>query len=96
MQRKKLTTLETAQHLLSESYRECGDGRDQRVDEHRGDLAGVVRTRVRFGKALVVAEESLDVHWEGVSVLKVVSQQNRPSHDHQLKIEHYPWVRKSE
>ncbi len=77
------------------SYREGGYGRDERVDEHRGDLAGVVRTGVGLREGLVVAEEALDVHGEGVRVLKVVSQQHRPSHDHQLEIEHYPSVRKS-
>lgn len=79
-----------------DSYRDGGDGCDKRVDEHRGDLAGVVRTRVGLREGLVVAEEALDVYGEGVRVLKVVSQQNRPSHDHQLEIEHYPSVRKRE
>lgn len=41
-----------------------------------------------------MAEEALDVHREGVRVLEVVSEQHRPSHDHQLEVEHYPGVRK--
>lgn len=78
------------------SYREGRDGCDERVDEHRRDLAGIIRTRVGLREGLVVTEEALDVHGEGVRVLKVVSQQHRPSHDHQLEIEHYPSVRKRE
>lgn len=78
------------------SYREGRDDCDNWVDEHWGDLAGVVRTQVGLREALVIAEEALDVDGEGVCILKVVSQQHRPSHDHQLEIEHYPGVRKWE
>lgn len=82
--------------MTPNSYRDSRDGCDERVDEHRGDLALLFWTRIGLGEGLVVTEEALDVHREGVRVLKVVSQQHRPSHDHQLEIEHYPSVSKRE
>lgn len=91
-----LLTFTSALINTHNSYRERGDGCDKRVDEHWGDLAGVVRTGVWLREGLVMAEEALDMHGEGVRVLKVVSQQHRPSHNHQLEIKHYPSVRKPE
>ena len=78
----------------SHTHRESGDGGDQRVHQYGGDLAAVLRSGVGLGEGLVVAEEALDVHGEGVRVLKVVRQENGAGHDHQLEIEHDPVVRR--
>lgn len=70
------------------TYCHGGDGGDERVDDNGRRLAVVLRSWVRLGVSFVKTEESLDVHWERVGVLKVVCQQNGPCHDDQLEIKH--------
>lgn len=72
----------------SRTYRHSGDGGDEWVDDNGRRLAVVLRSWVRLGVSFVKTEESLDVHWERVRVLKVVCQQNGPCHDDQLEIKH--------
>uniref|UniRef100_A0A8D1Y9V1 Uncharacterized protein n=1 Tax=Sus scrofa TaxID=9823 RepID=A0A8D1Y9V1_PIG len=70
------------------TYHEHGDPGGQRVEEHRGHGAAVLRARVGLAVGAVVAEEALHVHGERVRVLEVVRQHHRPCHDHHLEIEH--------
>uniref|UniRef100_A0A8C7BNT7 Uncharacterized protein n=1 Tax=Neovison vison TaxID=452646 RepID=A0A8C7BNT7_NEOVI len=70
------------------TYHEHGDPGGQRVEEHGGHGAAVLRARVGLAVGAVVAEEALHVHGERVGVLEVVRQHHRPCHDHHLEIEH--------
>uniref|UniRef100_A0ABI7YLE6 Uncharacterized protein n=1 Tax=Felis catus TaxID=9685 RepID=A0ABI7YLE6_FELCA len=70
------------------AYHEHGDPGGQRVEEHGGHGAAVLRARVGLAVGAVVAEEALHVHGERVGVLEVVRQHHRPCHDHHLEIEH--------
>lgn len=70
------------------AYHEHGDPGGQRVEEHGGHGAAVLRARVGLAVGAVVAEEALYVHGERVRILEVVRQHHRPCHDHHLEIEH--------
>lgn len=70
------------------TYRYSGHSSDKRVDQDWWCSAGVLRTRVGLGVGAVIAEEALEVHWEGVCVFKVVGKHHSACHDHQLEVEH--------
>lgn len=70
------------------THQQRGQPSHHGVQQDGRDGAAVLRSQVRFGVGGVVAEEALDVHGEGVRVLKVVGQHDGPGHDHQLEVKH--------
>lgn len=70
------------------AYHQHGHACGQRVEEHRGHGAAVLRARVRFAVRALVAEEALHVDREGVRVFEIVSQHHGPCHDHHLEVKH--------
>lgn len=78
------------QRRVQVTHQQRGHPGHQRIQQHRRDGARLFRSEVRLGVRAVVAEEALNVYAEGVRVLKVIRQENRSCHDHQLEIEHGP------
>lgn len=70
------------------THQQGGQPCDHRVEQQGRDGAAVLRSKVGLGVRAVVAEKALDVHAEGVSVLKIIGQHNGPGHDHQLEVKH--------
>uniref|UniRef100_A0A6I8PPE0 Uncharacterized protein n=1 Tax=Ornithorhynchus anatinus TaxID=9258 RepID=A0A6I8PPE0_ORNAN len=70
------------------AYPQHGHPGGQRVEQHRGHGAAVLRARVGLAVSPVVAEEALHVDGERVRVLEIVSQHHRPCHDHHLEVKH--------
>lgn len=79
---------EAGQRAREDAYHQDWHPRRQRVEEHGGHRAALLRARVRLSVGALVAEEALQVDREGVGVLEVISQHHGPCHDHHLEVKH--------
>lgn len=70
------------------THQQSGQSRHHSIQQHRRHSTAVLWSKVGFGQRAIVAEKALDVHAEGVSVLKIIRQHNGPGHDHQLEVKH--------
>lgn len=74
--------------IISRTYNSCRSWSQHTVEHKRWNEALVLCSRIWFHQIAVLTEETLDMHLKSIGALEVVGEQNSPSHDDKLKIQH--------